>query len=209
MTRISTIAFDLDDTLIDCSSALRRACAMLLDESVCPPSHELAAIIAVAPSCRALAKRLHELNLIASAPRDTAARLSALMLQNIRPDPAVNAMLAELGGPYQLVLASNGSSDRQRQKLARAQLGDAFAKIYVSGELGVRKPGPQFFREFLDTQTLMVGDSPNNDIDPAARLGARTFWVSRGRNYPRELALPDFRGDSVLQVQELDCLSRP
>ncbi|MGW3114080.1 HAD family hydrolase [Streptomyces sp. NPDC001091] len=58
--------------------------------------------------------------------------------------------------------------------------------IATSGEWGVAKPRPEFFRRVLEVaqapaeRTLYVGDHPANDIGPAAAAGLRTAHLRRG-----------------------------
>ncbi|MFJ8729813.1 HAD family hydrolase [Streptomyces bauhiniae] len=58
--------------------------------------------------------------------------------------------------------------------------------IATSGEWGVAKPRPEFFRRVLEVaqapaeRTVYVGDHPANDIGPAAAAGLRTAHLRRG-----------------------------
>ncbi|MER8031610.1 HAD family hydrolase [Streptomyces bauhiniae] len=58
--------------------------------------------------------------------------------------------------------------------------------IATSGDWGVAKPRPEFFRRVLEVaqspaeRTLYVGDHPANDIGPAAAAGLRTAHLRRG-----------------------------
>jgi HAD superfamily hydrolase (TIGR01662 family) len=58
--------------------------------------------------------------------------------------------------------------------------------VVTSGEWGVAKPAPEFFRRVIDVaqavpaETLYVGDHPANDVMPAAAAGLRTAHLRRG-----------------------------
>ncbi|MEU6759543.1 HAD family hydrolase [Streptomyces sp. NPDC046685] len=58
--------------------------------------------------------------------------------------------------------------------------------VVASGEWGVAKPDRAFFERVLDvsdapaTETLYVGDHPQNDTFPAAAAGLRTAHIRRG-----------------------------
>nr|WP_202449401.1 HAD family hydrolase [Streptomyces sp. SID2999] len=58
--------------------------------------------------------------------------------------------------------------------------------VATSGDWGVAKPRPEFFRRVLEVaqspaeRTLYVGDHPANDIGPAAAAGLRTAHLRRG-----------------------------
>jgi len=54
---------------------------------------------------------------------------------------------------------------------------------YLSFQMGLTKPDPQFFRTALADQgiapqdSIMIGDTYQNDIAPAIALGIKTVWV--------------------------------
>ncbi|MFH9819610.1 HAD family hydrolase [Streptomyces sp. NPDC017230] len=58
--------------------------------------------------------------------------------------------------------------------------------VVTSGEWGVAKPAPEFFRKVVEAaqaapaETLYVGDHPANDVTPAAAAGLRTAHLRRG-----------------------------
>ena len=59
-----------------------------------------------------------------------------------------------------------------------------FRAVIDSAVVGIRKPDPRIFELALDkmggraTETLVVGDSYDNDIEPAKQLGCATAWLS-------------------------------
>jgi HAD superfamily hydrolase (TIGR01509 family) len=54
---------------------------------------------------------------------------------------------------------------------------------FLSFRMGLSKPDPEFYRVVLDRmaidpgQTVMVGDTYENDVAPALALGMKTVWV--------------------------------
>jgi HAD superfamily hydrolase (TIGR01509 family) len=66
---------------------------------------------------------------------------------------------------------------------AREFAEEACCPRFLSFETGFMKPDPAFFRLALDTlgvhaaETVMVGDTYDNDIRPAIELGMQTVWV--------------------------------
>jgi putative hydrolase of the HAD superfamily len=112
-----------------------------------------------------------------------------LILQNLQPDAQVQAALQSLAIQFQIVLATNGSGDTQRQKLALAELESFFQPeaIFISGEMGCEKPDPQFYNNIIHTlqlnteRTMMIGDNLYHDIQAANAFGLYTCWVSHGR----------------------------
>lgn len=107
--------------------------------------------------------------------------------------PGVPELLAILRNQVKLGIISNGRSPTQRQKLERFsdELGD-LDTIVISEEVGLSKPDPAIFRLALNElkvnrrQSIMVGDSWENDIVPAIRCGLSAIWLNRyGRTYPQ------------------------
>lgn len=115
--------------------------------------------------------------------------------------PEVPAILDELAQAYRLVLVTNGMGELQREKVAAVKLERWFQKIAVSGELGSWKPDAGIFRHALELaearveETVMLGDSLPRDIKGAGALGIRTVWV---RRYPHLKPIPPIRPDAEL-----------
>lgn len=68
--------------------------------------------------------------------------------------------------------------------------GFKFALITSSENMHAAKPSRQYYQEILDhirrapSECLMVGDDFINDIQPASRLGLRTYWVNTSTTTP-------------------------
>ncbi|GAA4828715.1 HAD family hydrolase [Streptomyces ziwulingensis] len=87
--------------------------------------------------------------------------------------------------------------------------------VATSGEWGVAKPDPYFFRRVVEAgratarETLYVGDHPANDVMPAAAAGLRTAHLRRGpwghlwADDPSVVAATDWRIDSLAEVAAL------
>jgi len=60
-----------------------------------------------------------------------------------------------------------------------------FEKVYLSVEIGYKKPDLRFFQYILDNLQLkpkevaMVGDNHENDIELAKKLGIKTVWINQ------------------------------
>ncbi|MFF2352457.1 HAD family hydrolase [Kitasatospora sp. NPDC058115] len=93
---------------------------------------------------------------------------------------------------------TNGSADIQRAKIAAAGILGRVDGVYISEEIGVRKPDPRAFHaatEWCDSQVSgvgwMVGDNPMTDIAGASAIGLRTIWISAGRPWMVPGLAPD------------------
>lgn len=101
-------------------------------------------------------------------------------------------LLASLKGKYRLFLLSNTNIIHYEAYIANFKaehgengLGSYFEKMYLSHEVGLRKPDPKIFQLVLDeqkleaSQTLFIDDSKQH-IDVANSLGIKTHWLDKG-----------------------------
>jgi putative hydrolase of the HAD superfamily len=86
-----------------------------------------------------------------------------------------------------LILATNAAlSDEAdiRRALDRVHLGAYFQRIYCLKNTGYQKPSPEFYSAILHdlganpADVLMVGDSFENDVLGANRVGIRAVWLN-------------------------------
>lgn len=84
-----------------------------------------------------------------------------------------------------LGLVSNGRSEEQRLKLTRLEIGDRFQYVTISEECGYAKPDPRIFRHacrvagVTPSEALYVGDHYEIDVTGATRAGLRGVWLDR------------------------------
>lgn len=102
------------------------------------------------------------------------------------PEPGAVELLEQLAPAYRLCIASNGPSAQQRSRLRLGGLTKYFSGIFLSSELGARKPEPAFYDavfeilrrdglpDLVPEQTLMIGDSMHSDILGGVRYGMHT-----------------------------------
>ena len=134
----------------------------------------------------------------------------AAMVRNIQPDPEIIDYLTGLNRqkiPWGIV--TNGPLS-QRDKCKAAGLEQIAPFIIVSAEVGFWKPDERIFRNALNAtgltnpaRAIFVGDNPVADIDGAKRFGMMAAWIRLGREYPPLLLLPDYTIDHVLEVRNL------
>ncbi len=140
--------------------------------------------------------------------REAAGRGEGLDESDLYDDvrPALSALRA-LG--VRVVIAGN-QTPRAGQLLRDLNLPADL--IVTSGEWGVAKPEPEFFRRALEVAqaapnaTLYVGDHPANDVFAAKAAGLRAAHLRRGpwgylwADDPEVVAAADWRIDSLAQL---------
>ena len=101
-------------------------------------------------------------------------------------EDAVPLLQALQSHGYRLGIISNASdADDVNTLIKQSGLRPYFEKVYISAEVGLRKPHTRIFRLALDHfavephQTVMVGDTLSADIQGANQLGIRTVWITR------------------------------
>jgi len=116
-----------------------------------------------------------------------------------------------LSKKYRLGVIANQSAGTE-QRLEKYGIRQYFDLIISSAEIGFSKPDLKIFEIALDkvgctsSETYMIGDRLDNDIEPAAQLGMRTIWVRQGTFAGGSLNLichrPDHTVDRVTDVTE-------
>lgn len=113
-------------------------------------------------------------------------------------------VLESLSERYPIVLVTNfyGNMNRVLDELGIARF---FKGVVESSVVGVRKPDSRIFGMGCDVlglhpcDVLMVGDSPDKDIVPAASAGCRTCLLDRGLSFEGAPA-SDFRADCTIHT---------
>ncbi len=104
----------------------------------------------------------------------------------LEPKPGVEKVLAKLRAAGVILGAvSNAyfSGKILQEELNRWGLGDSFAFVLSSGDLGWRKPGASIFERALQLtgttpgETWFIGDSYEEDIVGARRAGLTPVWM--------------------------------
>ena len=212
---VTSIFFDLDDTLLDFGKSEAAALKRALEEFGVKPEPEILTRYHVINQTQW--KRLERGEI--SREEVLLGRFALLLSEfGIPGDPAVlcasyerklamgsdvlpgaQALLQTLFPRYALYLATNGTASVQYGRLKRTGLGRYFRKVFISQELGANKPSKEFFDRCFDAlpglrreETVMVGDSLTSDILGGKNVGIRTCWY-----HPAGAAAPeDLRPDA-------------
>lgn len=85
----------------------------------------------------------------------------------------------------ELAIATNGLPAAQRGRYVRSGLDQVVPHLFISMELGVQKPNPDFFLRILAalhvsdrSQVVMIGDGLDTDISGGNRAGIDTIWFN-------------------------------
>ncbi len=101
--------------------------------------------------------------------------------------PGVRETLAELSSRNRLVLFTKGQADEQMNKLKASGLGAFFSHVEIAWE-----KDPNTYRELLARlelpvdRTVMIGNSPRSDINPALKVGLRAVYIPHPQTWVYE-----------------------
>ncbi len=98
-------------------------------------------------------------------------------------------------------ILSNGNKEQQIKKLTQLKILHYIDKdlFFVSEEVGLTKPDQAFFllaqkkAKALPENILFIGDSPHHDIKPAKELGWNTLHIDHFLEYPNEEVVTSFK----------------
>lgn len=99
--------------------------------------------------------------------------------------PSVRDLLLRLKGQYRIGLVSNfDDTDTVYRVLEREGVNHCFETVIISSEIGIRKPRPEIFLAACEkigippAECLFIGDSFENDVVGAKRLGMDAAWIN-------------------------------
>lgn len=202
------IFFDLDDTLLDYTAAMRTAASVFwadhldtfanhsidsfltLWESLASKYHRQAVSgeIAWHDQQRLRMKDLFE---FAGQPisdgqaGEEFSRFFDTYRQHWRLFPDVPDCLDKLGA-IPLGIISNGETTQQRRKLLACRIDERFATVIISSTVGLHKPDPAIFRHAAGDagvpvgDCVFVGDQLDSDARAATAAGMHGIWLNRG-----------------------------
>lgn len=104
-----------------------------------------------------------------------------------------DALVQALHGQVKQYLVTNGSLQAQTRKLQRSGLGAWFDGVFISEVVGAEKPSPRFFQAVLDAigpvekpELLLIGDSLTSDMAGGCGVGIPCCWYN-----PKGLPMPE------------------
>jgi putative hydrolase of the HAD superfamily len=206
MPRITTIAFDADDTLWENEQFFRlteqRFADLLRDYTDIPDlNHRLIAAVTRNLQFYGFGMKGFALSMVETAlevtdhrvPGTVIAELLAagreLLTYPIETLPYVDQTLAALQNRYRLILLTKGDIFDQERKLAASGLADYFATVEIVSDKNALTY-KRIFDRHTDgpDHTVMVGNSLRSDILPALEAGACAVYVPHDLTWSYEHA---------------------
>ncbi len=125
--------------------------------------------------------------------------------------PGAERLCRNLSEKYILALITNGVPYVQRARLEASPIARYFGdRVYISGEMGCRKPEKQFFNMVLEdlgatrhkSQVLVVGDSLSSDITGAFNARLDSVWLHWPNAKPGAVK-PTYEVENLAQLAKL------
>lgn len=203
---IKCIIFDLDDTLCDYSSARDNAKILvnqaLLKENISTKEFwntysQTEPILFRRFVNNDISKEEYRMRRFAdllverhSSPFELSTKLNNIYMDeanlNVKCFSDVKIVLKKIMERNMLAtILTNGPSDGQRNKLKVLNLEQYIQKVYISEEINYSKPNPRAFKHVLKDlnlkpkETLMVGDSLEDDVRAANKVGIKSILIDR------------------------------
>ncbi|XID94855.1 HAD family hydrolase [Paenibacillaceae bacterium WGS1546] len=193
LPRIRAILFDLDNTLLDRTSAFAAFARAFVERFVDTDGNaaEWIEIMIELDEDGYKNKTAFFAELLERLPwriKPESAELMAYyddhyVRSAVLMDQALEVLEYARNSGCKLGMITNGRTRIQHGKIARLGLRNVFDTILVSEEVGLRKPDPAIFRLAAERlgipagQCVFIGDHPVNDIEGAARAGMATVWL--------------------------------
>lgn len=228
---VKNILFDLDDTLFDFQTAERIALSKTLTDLGIEPEEAILQRYSVLNQAQWKRLEQGELTLeqvkttryqllfeelgVDCCPKDATARYEKYLGMGHYYIEGAPELLETLWGRYRMYLVSNGTPAVQRSRLKSAGIGRYFEEIFISQEIGHKKPDRSFFEycfahapKMRPEESVIVGDSLTSDILGGKNAGIKTVWFHPGETQVNAVKtgsdiIPDYTIRSLDELPEL------
>jgi putative hydrolase of the HAD superfamily len=221
---ISTIFFDMDNTLFDLVGAKQSACRSVIQEIGKGHPDELFQYFLTGPwgfeDWRNIRDYLNDRGCY-SEDRYTACctLYDTVKLDGIFPYPHVPETLAALRDRgYRLGIITDAYARDAERRLEKTDLRQVFDLVVTCDLTGRKKPAPEPFlyamRKMcaMPDEAMLVGDSPHRDLEPGKLLGMKTVYARYGDRFSgtRDGIHADFTIDGMNELLDIvSCLTGP
>lgn len=212
---IRHILFDLDDTLLDFTSAERVALSKTLRHIGVEPTE---AVLSRYHALNAAQWRLLEQRVLTRdevktrryqllfeelgvdrSPAEMTRYYESRLADEHRFIDGAPELLEQLRGRYHLYIVTNGTEHVQESRIRLAGLAAYMDGVFISQRVGADKPQRAFFEycfaripDFRREETLIVGDSLTSDIRGGRDAGITTVWFHPRGEENETPILPDY-----------------
>lgn len=198
---ITTLLFDLDDTLLDFQLSEKLSVKAALEQFGLPAGDAVAQryselnmahwkmlergeITLMQVKLRRFEVLFAELGVTAD-PEEVMPVYEKLLSAAHYTMSGAEELLRELYGKYDLYVLSNGTGHVQRRRLRESGIEPYLKGFFISGEIGVNKPDKGFFDYCFARMDgvkrencLMIGDSLTSDMKGGRNAGIETVWFN-------------------------------
>ena len=217
LNRYKYLLFDLDDTLLNFQQAQERAFKKLLEDERIEYSYKL--FEKYEEINKALWRRFEKGELANTEVtsqrfiqffelfnknvdgRETDIRYRSYLAEGNQLFEGIVDMLDRLRKTHKLYVASNGIGVTQHTRLKNNDLNKYFEKIFISEELGSKKPDREFFEKIF-VEVLMIGDTLTSDILGANNIGIDSCLVDI-YNVENSEIIPTYKINKTIDILEL------
>lgn len=225
LNRYKYLLFDLDDTLLNFQQAQELAFKKLLEDENIEYSYKL--FEQYEKINKALWRRFEKGELANTEVtrqrfiqffeqfgknvdgRETDIRYRSYLAEGNQLFEGVVDMLEKLHKTHKLYVASNGIGVTQHTRLKNNDLNKYFEKIFISEELGSKKPDREFFEKiFVEVgveskgEVLMIGDTLTSDILGANNIEIDSCLVDI-HNVENSEIMPTYKINKTIDILEL------
>jgi putative hydrolase of the HAD superfamily len=218
-TPVTTLLFDMDNTLFDLVGAQIAACQAVVQQFGHDDGEELFSYFLTPTHGYESHENIRQYMNEQCIPLDGLFRKACqvyetVKLQHIFPYEGVTDTLQLLHTrEYTMGIVTDAHSRDATLRLEKTGLLQFFCCMVSYDMVKVKKPAPEPFMFALEMmkaspdETVLVGDSPRRDIDPCRNLGIRTVYARYGDRFScdRNSVAADFIIDAMGELPEILC----
>ena len=106
-----------------------------------------------------------------------------------------------------MCIVTNGRTNTQKKRYHDANLDDFMENLYISEQMGLSKPNPEFLYKVMEdmnltdsSEILLIGDSLSSDILGGNNAGIDTVWYNPHHKDNNTTAIPTYEIDDLRQL---------